>query len=142
MEFFAYAFVVMLMVLVVFNNQITSYYNKIKNLKGLKKALKQGSDGKSFYMAYMGVYQSGEPPYIRAEFKHVSSDKKILYDEEHITFNVSPLAVRKLTCHAGNLSFLSKFHGEIVKITIPLKNIQCIVASMSGLAFEKNQTQP
>jgi hypothetical protein len=139
MEYVIFSIFMVILSLVLFYGQIFIYLNKYKNLKGLRNALNVGAEAKAFYMTYMGIYQAGDKPHIRVNFKDIVFDKPIEFSgADVIDFNISPLAVKNLHCDAKQLSFSAKFSGEIITVKTPLKDIQIIAGKESGIGFVKH----
>ncbi len=132
-----YILITLLLIVLVSYGQITSYLHRYKNLKALKQSSACSQQAKQFYMAYIGVYQSGEQPYIQAVLKEIEFKPQIeLKNESQMNFNVSPLAVKNLTLEPEHLKFSAKFNRQIIHLSIPLKSIG-LISGQSGIGFIK-----
>jgi len=131
----AYVTVTLLMLLlmaVMFFSQITIYHNRYKNLKSLRTTSTCSEQAKTFYQAYMALYQAGEQPHIQAIIKNIEFDPATEPNKhEKMTFNLSPLAVKDLRLEAEQLKFSAKFAGQIIQLTVPFTSITAIVAAQS-----------
>ena len=139
MEYFIFTLFMLVVISVMFYGQIFLYLNRYKTLKALKMTAELSQGAKKFYMAYIGVYQTGEQPHIQAVLKDIIFNPPIeTIDEEYMNFNISPLAVKNLILEAEQLKFSAKFYGQIIDLTIPLGSI-VLISGQSGIGFKTEQ---
>ncbi|MEZ5472123.1 MAG: hypothetical protein R3E90_10105 [Marinicella sp.] len=135
MEYVIFTILMVVILSFMFYGQIFLYINKYNNLKAIRIGSRTSQEAKQFYMAYMGIYQTGEQPHIQARLNDIEFEPTIKpSNEEFMNFNLSPLAIKNLSLETDHLKFAAKISGQIVHTAIPLKSITLIVGQ-SGIGF-------